>query len=94
VELRQLRYAVAVADYLNFRQASRALHVAQPSLSVQIKQLEEELDHDDLARSGQSELSPQYKQRQGIGNQRSSPDGTTMLAVYAISHSERVRKQC
>jgi DNA-binding transcriptional LysR family regulator len=43
VELRQLRYAVAVADHLNFREASRALHVAQPSLSVQIKQLEEEI---------------------------------------------------
>jgi len=26
VELRQLRYAVAVADHLNFREASRALH--------------------------------------------------------------------
>ena len=43
MELRQLRYAVAVADHLNFRQASRALHVAQPPLSVQIKQLEEEI---------------------------------------------------
>ena len=43
MELRQLRYAVAVADHLNFREASRALHVAQPSLSVQIKQLEEEI---------------------------------------------------
>ncbi len=43
MELRQLRYAVAVADHLNFRKASRALHVAQPSLSVQIKQLEEEV---------------------------------------------------
>jgi len=43
VELRQLRYAVAVADHLNFREASRALHVAQPSLSVQIKQPEEEI---------------------------------------------------
>jgi DNA-binding transcriptional LysR family regulator len=43
VELRQLRYAVAVADHLNFREASRALHVAQPPLSVQIKQLEEEI---------------------------------------------------
>src|SRR5258705_2565121 len=43
VEMRQLRYAVAVADHLNFRKASRALYVAQPSLSVQIKQLEEEI---------------------------------------------------
>ena len=43
VELRQLRYAVAVADHLNFREASRTLYVAQPSLSVRIKQLEEEI---------------------------------------------------
>ena len=43
VELRQLRYAVAVANHLNFRKASRALYVAQPSLSVQIKRLEEEI---------------------------------------------------
>jgi hypothetical protein len=44
VELRQLRYAVAVADYLNFRQASRALgglrtapctrHVPRPGVSI------------------------------------------------------------
>ena len=41
MELRQLRYAVAVADHLNFREASRALHVAQPSL----KDASEHVDH-------------------------------------------------
>ncbi len=43
MELRQLRYVVAVAESLSFREASRKLHVSQPSLSVQIKQLEDEV---------------------------------------------------
>jgi len=38
-----VRYFIAVAETLGFRQASKQLHVSQPSLSVQIKQLEEEL---------------------------------------------------
>src|SRR5947207_9483880 len=38
--LRQLQYAVAVADTRNFRRAAELCHVAQPSLSAQIAQLE------------------------------------------------------
>ncbi len=43
MEIRQLRYAVAIAKRLNFTQAAEALAVAQPALSQQIAALEREL---------------------------------------------------
>ena len=41
--LRQLQYAVAVAESLSFRKAAESCHVSQPSLSAQLAQLEEAL---------------------------------------------------
>ena len=43
MELRHLRYFVAVAEALSFTKAAGKLHTAQPSLTRQIKDLEEEI---------------------------------------------------
>jgi DNA-binding transcriptional LysR family regulator len=54
MELRQLECLVAVAEEANFTRAAARLHVAQPGVSAQIRQLERELGHVLLDRSARS----------------------------------------
>jgi LysR family cyn operon transcriptional activator len=52
--LRHIRYLTAVAEHQNFTRAAEALHVSQPTLSQQIKQLENSLHVQLLDRSGRT----------------------------------------
>ncbi len=97
MELRQLRYFVAIVDHGSLSRAAQVLHVAQPALTQQLRQLEEELGAQLVHRSAQGVLSTEagklfYEHAQAIlkqvGDARSAvtqsatrPAGSVSLAL-------------
>lgn len=51
IEVRHLRYFVAVAEELHFTRAAERLHIAQPALSLQIRRIEQQLGMSLFARN-------------------------------------------
>jgi DNA-binding transcriptional LysR family regulator len=78
VDLRKLRYFVAVAEELHFGRAAEALHIAQPVLSRQIRALEAELKVQLFVRDKRAtELTP-------AGEQLLADAGPLLVAADAL----------
>jgi len=54
MDIKQLRYFIAIAEEKNITAAANRLHMSQPPLSIQLKQLEEELGVKLMERIGKS----------------------------------------
>jgi LysR family nitrogen assimilation transcriptional regulator len=97
MELRQLRYYVAIVDHGSLSRAARVLHIAQPALTQQIRLLEEELAAQLLHRSAQGVIATDagkvfYEHAQAILKQvidaksavaqsNDKPSGTVALGI-------------
>lgn len=97
MEIRQLRYFVAIVDHGSLSRAARVLHIVQPALTQQIQSLEDELGTQLLHRSAQGMQATEagkvfYEHAQAILKQISdarsavtqitdSPSGTVELGI-------------
>jgi len=91
MELRHLRYFVAVAEALSFSRAATRLHVTQPALSRQIRDLEEELGCRLLRRglNARTELTPEGERL--LAGARQVLETTSQLAAEIREVGTHVR---
>jgi DNA-binding transcriptional LysR family regulator len=77
MELRHLRYFIAVAQQLHFGRAGELLHITQPSLRQQIKTLEDEFTR---TKRGVNLTQP------GAYFLPKSPSSATEAPQYSVRH--------
>jgi DNA-binding transcriptional LysR family regulator len=90
IELRQLRYFLALADKLHFAKAAASVNVTQPSLSRQIAALEQELGCELFLRNSRSVvLTAAGKELQRHGKTLLQNLETTLRSTQAVARGER-----
>lgn len=103
LELRELRYFVAVAEELNFSRAAERLHMAQPPVSAAIRKLERDLGTELLARTTREvSITPAGRQflagaynvlrelERAVRETRSATGATATMARLAFCYGTRV----
>jgi DNA-binding transcriptional LysR family regulator len=87
LDLRKLRYFLAVAEQLNFTRAAEELHIAQPVLSRQVKALERDLGVELLIRNRRrTELTDAGRQLVADGNEMLAAARGLRLRVTRAAH--------
>lgn len=82
MNLRDLQYLVVVADHLHFGKAARACNVSQPTLSMQLKKLEEQLGVQFFERTNKSVMLTPIG-RQIVGQARRILEEAEQIKVLA-----------
>lgn len=86
MNLRDLHYLVAVAEHLHFGKAALAVHVSQPTLSMQLKKLEETLGVQLFERSNKRVMLTAIGQELVVRAQRILHEVEQMRAVAQSGH--------
>jgi LysR family hydrogen peroxide-inducible transcriptional activator len=84
MNLRDLQYLTAVADHLHFGQAAEACHVSQPTLSMQIKKLEDLLGVQVFERTNKNVLVTQMGEEIIERARRTLQEAEGLYAPYLL----------